>query len=279
MTMAALGVVAAERSAPAQAATLTITRDISYGPSRLDVYFSGAKKGALRPAIVMVHGGGWVGGDKTQQGPVTASKDMANAGFAVFNINYPVASDTVAGYPMEIQAIAKAVNWVKANSAKYWVDPNRIGLLGGSAGGNLVYMVGLLMNNSKPGAVRAVSGLSGLTQLWEAYLAAAADPTNPSFEQGLHNLQAYLGCVSTPCSQNTADAASPYSNVTPTCPATDIYNSSNESVPLEQVNNFANALTAAGCTVEVDIIPGTAHAFKYWSTAMPGLVDFFARTL
>ena len=76
-----------------------------------------------------------------------------------------------------------------------------------------------------------------------------------------------------------ANAASPYSNVNRDCPVTDIYNSDNEVIPLEQAYNFAKALTAARCTAEINVVPGTGHAFTYWPTAKSGVIDFFRRNL
>jgi acetyl esterase len=284
LTMASLSVVTAERSAPASAAvTVTVISNIDYGPEKLDLYFPGTKSDPLRPAIVLVHGGGWTGGDKAALENVTAAKDMANAGYAVFDVNYPLASATVPGYPTEVQAIATAVQYVKTNSAKYYVDPNRVGLLGGSAGANLAYRAGLLINRSTSGSVRAVAGLSGPTQLWDLYLSASAatvaDPTDQSMKTGLLNLEYYLDCPDGACSKSMANAASPYSNVNRNCPATDIYNSDNEFIPLAQASNFARALTAARCTVEMNVVPGTAHAFTYWSAAKTGVIDFFKRNL
>jgi acetyl esterase/lipase len=281
--MASFSVATSEGSARASAAAIAVTSNINYGPSTFDLYFPGAKRGSLRPAVVLVHGGGWTSGDKKEPQIVAAAKDIANAGFAVFNINYPLATATVPGYPMELEAIAAAVQHVKINGAKYYIDPRRVGLLGGSAGANLVHAAGLLINQTKPGAVRAVSGLSGYTQLWETYVGVLAaletNPTNAQLQTGLRNIEYYLGCPGTPCSQTTAEAASPYSNVNPYCPVIDIHNSENESVPLEQVFDFANALTAVGCTAEVEIMPGGAHGFKYWSAAKGDVIDFFKRRL
>jgi acetyl esterase len=283
LTMTSFSFVASERSGRASAAQITVTKNINYGPSTLDLYFPGQKRGALRPAIVLVHGGGWTHGDKNEPQIVQAAKDMANAGFAVFNINYPLATETVSGYPMELEAIGAAVRHVKVNSAKYYVNRGRVGLLGGSSGANLVHTAGLLINKSSPGAVRAVSGLSGYTQLWETYLGAldalAADPNNESVKTGLRNIEWYLGCPGTPCSEATADAASPYDNVNSYCPVNDIHNSQTETVPLEQVYNFADALTAAGCIAEVEIVPGSAHGFKYWAVEKSDIIDFFRRRL
>jgi acetyl esterase len=281
LVMASLRIVTSEASARAGAAVspVKISSNINYGPSTLDSYFVGAKKGPLRPAIVLVHGGGWTHGDKTDPKVVTIADDMARAGYAVFNINYPLASATVSGYPMELQAVRSAVNYVKKNSAKFYVDPRRIGLLGGSSGANLVYTAGLIINRTSPDTVGAVAGLSGLTQLWQSYLdslaAVGAGNADPHLLVGLTNLRYYLGCPNTPCSQTTADAASPYTNVNPNCPANNIMASEGEALPLEQTTNFADALTAAGCTVKLDIIPGSEHGLFYWQTVKSGVVEFF----
>jgi len=256
-----------------------VTSNINYGPSNLDLYFAGAKTGPLRPAIVMVHGGGWTHGDKHDGRTVPVCNDMALAGYAVFSINYPLATATSPGYPKEIQAIRSAVNFVKKNSAKYYVDPARIGLLGGSSGANLVYEAGLLINKATPGTVPAAAGLSGLTRLWQAYLDAKAQldagTGSPNLEYSYTNLTWYLGCATTPCSQATADAASPYNNVNPNCPAFHLNASQDEVMPLSQTTDFACALTAAGCTVEVQILPGSEHGLGYWPTVKNDVIAFF----
>jgi acetyl esterase/lipase len=279
LAMAPLSVATAKTSAPASAAALTVTSNVSYGPSKLDVYFYGAKKGPLRPAIVFVHGGGWTHGSKTQTSFVAAAKDVATAGYVVFAINYPLASATSPGYPMQTNAVGTAVRWVKKHSAQYYVDPDRTGMLGGSAGATLVYTAGLQINAATPGSVRAMVGLSGPTQLWESLqsLQASANPDDPHSEFTLSNMEDFLGCPDGSCTEEMADAASPYSNVNPNCPATDIYNSEGEGVPLDQEYNFLNALIAAGCNAEIVVIPGSQHGFQYWPTAKASVIDFFNR--
>src|SRR5687767_3682249 len=66
LRMSSLVVLTSEKCARATAATITVTKNINYGPSTLDLYFPGAKRGALRPAIVLVHGGGWTHRDKNE---------------------------------------------------------------------------------------------------------------------------------------------------------------------------------------------------------------------
>ncbi|MBI4909339.1 MAG: alpha/beta hydrolase [Acidobacteria bacterium] len=99
----------------------------------LDAYVP-AGKGPF-PAVVIVHGGGWVNGHKrTYVTPLF--KPLSDAGFAWFTINYRLAKD--APYPAALEDVLSAVRWVKAHAKEYQVDPKRIALMGESAGAHLV---------------------------------------------------------------------------------------------------------------------------------------------
>jgi alpha-L-fucosidase 2 len=87
------------------------------------------------PAVIVVHGGGWVGGSKTMF--VTPMlKPLSAGGFAWFSINYRLAPRH--RYPACIEDLDTAIRWVKAHAAQERIDPRRIALLGESAGGYLV---------------------------------------------------------------------------------------------------------------------------------------------
>lgn len=87
------------------------------------------------PAVIVVHGGGWVGGNKTMF--VTPMlQPLTNAGFAWFSINYRLAPRY--RYPACVEDVETAIRWVKANAARERIDPARIALLGESSGGHLV---------------------------------------------------------------------------------------------------------------------------------------------
>jgi acetyl esterase/lipase len=112
--------------------------DITYGKTpeqelKLDVYRpkSGGDK---LPACVLVHGGGWTKGEKEKFRPLAIA--LAEKGYVVANIEYRLAP--AAKYPAGVQDCSLAVRWVRANAARFGLDPQRIGAWGGSAGAHLV---------------------------------------------------------------------------------------------------------------------------------------------
>lgn len=121
--------------------TMRAELDIIYGKTpeqelKLDVYRLKAGGDSL-PACILVHGGGWVKGDKEKFRPLAIA--LAERGYVVANIEYRLGP--VARYPAAVQDCSLAVRFVRANAARFGVDPARIGAWGGSAGGHLVGML------------------------------------------------------------------------------------------------------------------------------------------
>lgn len=121
--------------------TLKAELNLTYGRTpeqelKLDVYRpkSGGDK---LPACVLVHGGGWTGGDKERFTALAMA--LAQKGYVVANIEYRLAG--AAKYPAGVQDCALAVRFVRANAPRFGLDPARIGAWGGSAGGHLVGML------------------------------------------------------------------------------------------------------------------------------------------
>ncbi|HXD31948.1 MAG TPA: pectinesterase family protein [Pyrinomonadaceae bacterium] len=85
-------------------------------------------------AIILVHGGGWSGGDKTS-GVAPLFGPLSKSGFVWFSINYRLAPKHP--HPAAVEDIETSIRWVKAHAAEFNVDPNRLALLGESAGGHL----------------------------------------------------------------------------------------------------------------------------------------------
>jgi acetyl esterase/lipase len=126
----------------------TVMKDVQYGPSApeiADLYLPSTV--GSRPAIVMVHGGAWMAGDKT--GLNFYARNFANAGIAVVNINYRLLKPDVpeTAWPTQIEDAQLAVRWVRANSRTLNIDPNRICAWGDSAGGHLALLLGSLQKN------------------------------------------------------------------------------------------------------------------------------------
>src|SRR6185503_6011192 len=89
------------------------------------------------PAVIMVHGGGWTSGDKTQ-GVNPLFGPVSKASLAWFSINYRLAPKY--RYPAAVEDLEAAVRWVKQHASEFNIDPDHLALLGESAGGQLVAM-------------------------------------------------------------------------------------------------------------------------------------------
>ena len=125
---------------------ITVTENIAYrtdvGPSTvLDLAEPLFGPKTDRPAILIIHGGGWSAGSKNDMVYRTLMIDYAMKGYVVANMNYRLVQE--APMPACIEDVKAAVSWMKANAQRLGIDPNRIGTYGHSAGGPLSLMAGL----------------------------------------------------------------------------------------------------------------------------------------
>ena len=158
---------------PQTPAPLTYIPGIPYGeadgmPLLLDILCPHAPPGRPLPTVVHIHGGGWEAGDRFGGNAPQWNPLFAANGFLVASISYRLSGQ--APFPAQIHDAKAAVRWLRANAARYGVDPERIGACGHSAGGHLATLLGvtddlpeLEGNGSSPGVssrVRAVVGVS-----------------------------------------------------------------------------------------------------------------------
>lgn len=248
----------------------TQLQNLAYGSDpqqKLDVYPS--EDGQTRPAVIMIHGGGHIGGDKTEYQEEAA--ELAGHGYTVFNANYRLADATHPGNPMQINDITSVVDWVIANGKEYNADPGIIDMIGGSAGGHLVSLTSLLLNQEKPGTIDAVASLSGPQDL--TVLAGTETPIGRDDPIGIN---AFLGCdAQTTCTQQQLAEGSPITHVTDSCPAMYLMNSMHEVAPASQAQSMYDTLRQAGCDAKLQFVPGDAHAFAYWDVVDDSIVKFF----
>lgn len=125
---------------------ITVTENIAYrtdvGPSTvLDLAQPMFGPQADRPAILIIHGGGWSAGSKNDMVYRTLMIDYAMKGYVVCNMNYRLVQE--APMPACIEDVRCAIRWMKANAQKLGIDPQRIGTYGHSAGGHLLLMSGV----------------------------------------------------------------------------------------------------------------------------------------
>jgi acetyl esterase/lipase len=113
---------------------------------KLDVYLPEAEApaGTLRPAVMEIHGGGWVIGDKREQGLPLLGHLAAN-GWVGFNVNYRLSP--AATFPEHLIDLKRALAWIREHADEYGIDPDFIAVTGGSAGGHLTALVGLTAND------------------------------------------------------------------------------------------------------------------------------------
>jgi acetyl esterase/lipase len=122
-------------SAPA---SWPVSETISYSTSSsgalaTDVYLPATAATQLRPAVLAIHGGAWLSGDKSDMSELAGF--LCKLGYVVFSPNYRLSN--VAVWPAQVDDCRTALAEVTANAAKWSVDPTRIGVAGISAGGNL----------------------------------------------------------------------------------------------------------------------------------------------
>ena len=124
---------------------VSLETDIAYRDGndkwKLDLAKPNDASATLRPGLVIIHGGGWRGGDKGGGVWRALPLQYASNGYVCVSINYRLTDE---GTVLDCIADCKcAVRWLRANAAKYHVDPDRIGAFGNSAGAHLVAILGL----------------------------------------------------------------------------------------------------------------------------------------
>ena len=213
--------------------------------------------GAPLPAVIYIHGGGWIGGSY-KRAPIL---HLAQTGYFAASIEYRLSS--VAKWPAQIEDCKLAVRWLRANAAHYHVDPNRIGVWGDSAGGHLVDCLGTMADvknyegtGGYPGvssAVDAVVDFYGPTDF--------TDPGTYSFEAT--RLTKGLFGVARDQNPGLWKSGSPLAYVKAgDPPMLLVHGDSDEMVPLAQSTVFDAALTQAGVPHQFLIVKNAGHSFR-----------------
>lgn len=249
---------------------MTVYHDLVYGHVGdqdlvLDAYIPA---GGPHPAVVVIHGGGWAHGSKEELN--FEGEGLAMAGFSAFVVNYrmaPPGGDWHA--PIALEDVRTAVLWVRQNAATYNADPNRVGALGNSAGGNLAMMLGTtgMVGADRVEAVVSFSGQSNLMTL--------------STEHTIHAATNYIGCSSTECPKVWIDN-SPIDHCDHSTSPMLIVNSTHELMPLDQATGMAAKLDEIGVPHELRILNGDKHASAYagqvWTQALTFFQHYLSRS-
>lgn len=178
-------------------------KDLAYATAssaqKLDLYIPTTGSGPF-PVVIMVHGGGFMFGDKADGAGLSGVDQLLAAGYAVASINYRLSGEAI--YPAQINDAKAAVRFLRANAETYHLNPEKFGAWGASAGGNLVSLLGTTCGVAElEGAELGNADQSSCVQ-------AVVDWFGP-----IDFLKMQEQLTEAGCSANTDDASSPESKL------------------------------------------------------------------
>jgi acetyl esterase/lipase len=247
-----------------------VIKDIAYGNEsimqKLDLYLPN------NPAnlIVFIHGGGFEGGDKF---PIPKLLFLLDEGYAVASLNYRLSDE--APFPAAVYDVKSAIRFLRANGDKYNIDTEKIGVIGGSAGGYFVAFLGTTSdikefdigdNLEYSSAVQAVVdefGIGNFSSLGEERV----------------NNKITVETKFIPCELATCELAikaSPITYITSNDPPFLILHGEKDNqIPVAQSINLNKALQDAGVQSELIIVPNAGHGGKEFDKYNSKIKEFF----
>jgi acetyl esterase/lipase len=232
-----------------------------YRPLELDLYLAEGSTGAEGPlpVIVHVHGGGWRRGSRRESLPRLGADfydSLAAQGFAVAVADYRLSGE--ARFPAPLEDVRTAVGWVRDHAASYGLDPSRVFLWGDSSGGHLALLAAL--TGTKVQGVVAWFPVTDLIGLLSDVADAGGVP-----DAGPDSREAQLLGAPASSVPDLARQASPVTHASADAPPILLmHGAADDMVPPAQSIRLAEALRAAGATVELELVPGATH---FWTGA------------
>ncbi len=225
--------------------------NLSYGTDvnqKLDLYLP-ANRSLSTKIVILVHGGGWSAGDKSDMNPI---KDLLRSDFpnlAIANINYKLADKNNKPYPMQIEDITSIINYLKENKTKYTISED-LGFIGISAGAHLSLLWSYAFDtNTKVNMVCSIVGPTNLTD--PAYL----NSTNP-------DLRELLDLYGNNTNIAFLEEASPYHRVTATAPPTILFYGGQDSlIPTTQGTDLRDKLQNLNLTHQFTLYENAGHGW------------------
>jgi acetyl esterase/lipase len=235
----------------------TVEENVAYGPGlKLDIYKPADAGKSTRPAVILIHGGGWTSFDKS------AMKGMggflARSGFVAFAVDYRLLHGTENRWPAQLDDVERAVRWVRANAGKYGVNPDRIGAFGHSAGAQLAALLGMedLPDNSDPALAKYSSKVQAVVDV-----SGPTDFTMEKDPEGIAFFTNFLGADYAKYPEVWKDASPAFHVAKDNAPFLILHGTRDRMVPIAQAQELYDKLKAAGVQasfIKVD----DAHTFQ-----------------
>src|SRR5580658_9998952 len=247
---------------PAQSggASTTLNENVVYGNAngvvlRLDVY-QPASNGGLRPAVVLIHGGGWDSLDKsTMRG---LGQFLARSGLIAFSVDYRLLKGKENRWPAQLDDVQRAVRWVRANAATYGVNPERIGAFGHSAGAQLAALLG--MEETRDNSDAALAKYSSKVE-------AVVDVSGPTDFTAHHDtddntfFSSFFGGDYAHAAKTWEDASPVFHVAKKVAPFLIVHGTKDSDVPMAQAQELADKLKQAGASVKFVTVEDV-HTFQ-----------------
>lgn len=252
-----------------------------HGQQKLDLYLPKNGEGPW-PLIIWIHGGGWFAGSKDYCLPKLTG--FLERGFAIASIDYRLTD--VAPFPAQIHDVKAATRWLRASAERYNLDPERFAAWGDSAGGHLAALLGTSHGEASfevgdhleiSSAVQAVCNYYGPTEL-------ISFAQTPGYESHAHPKSPESRLIGAPVLERPDLAAklSPLTYIDSEDPPFFIVHGTQDpTVPLNQSEQLAVKLEAAGVTFEFRVIEDGKHGGPQFKD--PALIEevyqFFMQAL
>lgn len=208
----------------------------------------------MSPAVVIIHGGGWSGGKRDAARELNIGTTLALNGYVGMSIDYLLATDDAPSWPTNIHDCKTAVRWLRANAKRLQIDPDHIGVIGGSAGGHLTSLLALTgpadgLDPSAPWgefscAVQCAVPMYGAGEVRDGASAKRMLGKTRDEASDLYKLASPI---------SHADTQDP--------PFLILHGTADETVPVEQSEILAAALKLAGVEHELILVDGAPHTF------------------
>lgn len=257
-------------------------RNVAYGEVagtelKLDLAMPKAGNGPF-PAVVFLHGEGWRAGNRQQMSHFV--EGMAGLGYVAVTVEYRLVP--IARFPAQVEDCKAAIRWLRANAAIYRVDPDRIGVVGFSAGGHLASMLGVA---EKKDGFEGAGGNADQSSRVQAVVTFFG-PTDFSTRDWSKDLETevivpFLG-GSFADVPDVYRRASPINYVTKDAPPFLLFHGTEDKlVPVDQSIRFAEKLTSVGVPAQLVVLQGEGHGFTDATNqkAMQQMLDFLGQRL